>query len=110
MNLPEAVVNLIDAQNRQDSVAYAESFSETAVVFDEGRIYTGRAEIKGWNEKSSQKYQTILKPISYQVNGINAVMKTEVSGTFDGSPLTLLFHFNIKSDYIHSLSITGLAN
>ncbi|RYG12874.1 MAG: nuclear transport factor 2 family protein, partial [Chitinophagaceae bacterium] len=37
MNLPKVIADLVTAQNNFDSVAYAKNFSETAVVFDEGR-------------------------------------------------------------------------
>ncbi|MHA4844774.1 hypothetical protein ACX0G7_11450 [Flavitalea antarctica] len=44
MNLPKVLANLVKAQNDFDSTAYADCFSETAVVFDEGKTHTGRKE------------------------------------------------------------------
>jgi len=37
MNLPKVIAKLTEAQNNFDSVAYAACFTETAVVFDEGK-------------------------------------------------------------------------
>lgn len=36
MNLPKVVAELIKAQNDFDSLAYANCFTETAIVLDEG--------------------------------------------------------------------------
>lgn len=54
MNLPQVIAGLVVAQNQPDSLAYANCFSETAVVFDEGKKHTGKAEIKNWIEKANQ--------------------------------------------------------
>ena len=39
MNLPKILTDLIKAQNEFDAVTYANLFSETAVVFDEGKTH-----------------------------------------------------------------------
>jgi ketosteroid isomerase-like protein len=46
MNLPEVLTDLMVAQNSSDSAAYANCFSETAIVFDEGKKHSGKAAIK----------------------------------------------------------------
>ncbi len=42
MNLPKVVQDLVTAQNNFDSAAYANCFSETAEVFDEGKTHRGK--------------------------------------------------------------------
>jgi hypothetical protein len=37
-------------------------FSEKAIVFDEGKTYNGRTEIKQWIQKANNKYKTVVKP------------------------------------------------
>lgn len=105
MNLPEIVADLVEAQNYYDSVAYANCFSETAIVFDEGHNYNGRKEIERWITKANQQYKTIMKPLEYSEN--SQTLKAEISGTFDGSPIVLLYHFEISGGLIQSLKITG---
>ena len=56
MNLPEIVTELINAQNNFDSTAYANCFTDTAVVFDEGKTHNGKTEIKTWIEKANKEY------------------------------------------------------
>lgn len=105
MNLPKVIVDLAKAQNNFDSVAYANCFSETATVFDEGRNYKGKIEVRNWIENANREYNSVMKPLEY--NETNEVLKAEVSGNFPGSPIVLSYHFKLKNGFIESLKITG---
>lgn len=106
MNLPKVVANLVEAQNDYDSVAYANCFSETAVVFDEGKTYNGRKEIEHWIADANKQFKTVMKPVCFEVVETASVLKAEVSGTFEGSPVVLHYHFEIADEQIQSLKIT----
>jgi hypothetical protein len=106
MNLPKVVAVLIKAQNEFDAVTYANLFSETAVVFDEGKAHKGRMEIEQWIDHSNKNYQSVMKPLEYTENGTASVLTAECSGTFPGSPITLKFHFDIVDGQIHRLKVT----
>ncbi|KEO71633.1 hypothetical protein [Anditalea andensis] len=103
MNLPNAITDLVKAQNNFDSTAYANCFTETAVVFDEGKTYKGKAEIQQWINKANEEYQTVMKPLGYSAP--EGILKAEVSGNFPGSPVVLSYHFVLKSGFIQSLNI-----
>lgn len=103
MNLPNVVAELIKTQNSFDSTAYANCFTETAVVFDEGKIHHGRTEIKNWIEEANKKYQAVMKPIEYSET--EHTLKTEVSGTFPGSPIIMTYHYEFADGLIQSLKI-----
>lgn len=105
MNLPKVVTDLIKAQNEFDAVTYANLFSETAVVFDEGKTHNGRLEIEQWIDHSNKNYQSIMKPLEYTENGTKSVLYAECSGTFPGSPITLKFHFDIVDGQIQHLKV-----
>jgi hypothetical protein len=105
MNLPKVVADLVETQNRFDSVAYANCFSETAVVFDEGKTHIGRKEIEQWIEKANNDYQAVMKPLEYSEN--EEILKAEVSGNFPGSPIVLTYHLKLEDGLIQSLKITG---
>lgn len=107
MNLPKLISDLIAAQNNLDAVAYTACFSETAVVFDEGKTHTGRTAIQKWIEKSNKENQTVLRPVSYKEAENGAVLKAEISGTFPGSPAVLSFHMVYQEGLIKSLKING---
>ena len=103
MNLPNVVTELIKAQNNFDSTAYATCFTERAIVFDEGKTHTGRKEIENWIEEANKAYQATMKPLEY--SEIEKTLKTEVSGTFPGSPITMIYHYEFEDGLIQSLKI-----
>jgi len=103
MNLPKAIADLVTAQNNFDSSAYADCFSETAVVFDEGHTHTGKTEIENWIEKANQTYKAVMKPLEY--SAADQLLSAEISGNFPGSPLVLKYQFELKDGQIQSLKI-----
>lgn len=104
MNLPTIITELIKAQNNSDSTAYTDCFSETAVVVDEGNTYKGKTEIKEWIEEANEKFKVVMKPIGFTET--ICILTAEVSGSFDGSPVLLDYHFEIATDKIDRLGIT----
>lgn len=106
MNLPKVLSDLIKAQNEFDAVTYANLFSETAVVFDEGKTHKGRLEIERWIDHSNKNYQAVMKPMKCTENGTTSILTAECSGTFPGSPITLKFHFDIVDGQIQHLKVT----
>jgi hypothetical protein len=105
MNLPKIVADLVKAQENFDSVAYANCFSKTAVVVDEGNTYRGRTEIKEWIEDANEKFKIVMKPIGFYETETMSVLTAEISGSFDGSPVLLDYHFAMTKDKIESLEI-----
>lgn len=107
MNLPKVIADLVTAQNNFDSVTYAKCFSETAVVFDEGRTHHGRKEIAHWIADANKRYEAIMKPISFEEKETESILKAEASGNFPGSPILMTYHLTIAHELIASLKITG---
>ncbi|MDR0265144.1 MAG: nuclear transport factor 2 family protein [Sphingobacterium sp.] len=105
MNLPKMITELVKAQNKFDSGAYANCFTENAVVFDEGKTHNGKTEIKNWIDKANKEYRAMMKPLDY--NETENILSTEISGTFPGSPIVLKYHFQLSDGYIKSLRITS---
>lgn len=107
MNLPKVVANLVKAQNDFDSTAYAGCFSETAVVFDEGKTHNGRKEIEHWIADANERYKAVMKPVDFEEKGPESLLRAEVSGAFPGSPILMTYHLQIADELIQSLKITG---
>ncbi|ROH97723.1 nuclear transport factor 2 family protein [Chryseobacterium daecheongense] len=105
MNLPKVIIDLIEAQNNFDSVAYSNCFTENAEVFDEGKTHNGKVEIENWIDKANKEYNAVMKPLDY--NEKENILSAEASGTFPGSPIVLKYHFQLSDGYIQSLKITG---
>ena len=106
MKLPNVVQELIKAQNNFDSEAYANLFSQSSVVHDEGKTHKGRKEVQQWIAEANEKYKSIMDPVEYTQKGNKGVLTANVSGTFPGSPLVLKFHFEINGGVIQSLKVT----
>jgi len=66
MNLPKVVSDLVNTQNNFDGVAYENCFSETAVVYDEGKTHKVRKEIEHWIEDANERYQATMQPVSFE--------------------------------------------
>jgi hypothetical protein len=107
MKLPKVVEDLVQAQNSFDNVAFANCFSETGEMLEEGKPYKGRAAIQHLIAETNEKYRSVMKPLAYTENGTSSVLAAEVSGTFPGSPAVLKFHFNIIDGKIQHLKVTG---
>lgn len=107
MNLPKVLSDLVTAQNNFDSVAYANCFSQTAVVFDEGKTHNGRKEIEHWIADANERYKATMKTLTFKETEAESILKAEVSGDFDGSPITMSYHLQIAGELIQSLKITG---
>ena len=103
MNLPPVIMELVKAQNNFDGTAYADCFTETAVVFDEGKTHHGKKEIKKWIEKANREYQAKMKPLEFSEQ--EQTLKAEISGTFPGSPIVLRYQYEFKNELIQSLKI-----
>ncbi|MBO9673362.1 MAG: nuclear transport factor 2 family protein [Sphingobacteriaceae bacterium] len=107
MNLPKVVSDLVKTQNNFDSVAYANCFSETAIVYDEGKTHKGRKEIEHWIADANERYEATMQPLSFEEKGTESILKAEASGKFSGSPIVLSYHLEIVDDLIQTLRITG---
>ena len=107
MNLPKVLDELVAAQNNFDSAAYANCFSETAVVFDEGKTHKGRKEIEHWIADANERYKSVMKPVGFEEKESESLLKAEVSGTFPGSPILMTYHLEMADELIQSLKITG---
>lgn len=104
MNLPNVIAKLIKAQNNFDSAAYAQCFTETVIVFDEGKTHKGKTEIEKWIDKSNKEYKATMEPLDY--NDRENILSAEISGSFPGSPIILKFHFDITDGKIQQLKVT----
>ena len=107
LKIPTSVKSLVEAQKRHDSEDYAKCFAPDAKVFDEGKTHIGYAQIKEWIGKANKKYNTVMEAVDYHESPSGGVLKAKISGSFDGSPLLLAYHFKFKDGLIASLKIEG---
>ena len=105
IKLSPVIKKYVDASNAHDVKSILACFSDDAVVHDEGETLHGKNAIESWIAKTIEKYKFQFRPLSSKDDDGEVVVAVEVSGTFDGSPVTLDYHFTIESDKISSLTI-----
>lgn len=106
MDLPKVITDLVESQNRRNSVDFVKCFTDNASVIDENKTHKGRKQIKSWMEETTKQHNMIMKPISFVGNNLSGLFKTEVSGTFPGSPIVFNYLLEFDGDLIRSLEIT----
>src|SRR5258706_11194199 len=89
IKLPEIIEKYVEASNRHDVKSILSCFSDHAIVQDEGEELRGKKAIEGWILKTIEKYKFQFKPLGVKADSAETVVTVEVSGTFDGSPVTL---------------------
>lgn len=104
IKLPRIIKDYVDANNKHDVKSILSCFSDDAVVRDEGKELRGKEAIEGWIVKTIEKYRFQFEPLSIKSDDVEVVVAVEVSGSFDGSPLTLDYRFTVQNDRISSLT------
>ncbi len=105
-NLIGPVANYIAAANAQDIEAVVASFSESAVVRDEGQNRQGVAAIRRWAVEVHMKYRPTVESLDVaQVDG-RTILTGRVSGDFPGSPIELHYAFTLNGEKIERLEIS----
>ena len=106
LKLTRIINDYVTASNAHDVKSILSCFSDDAVVHDERETLHGKKAIEDWIAKTIAKYKFQFKALSIKEDKVDVVIVTvEVSGTFDGSPVTLDYHFTIESDKIRSLTV-----
>lgn len=99
--------NLIDTYfalaARTDAEPYFALFADDATVTDDGRTWTGLAEIRAWRVEVPLVRYTV-RSIEPTTGG--ELARVEIAGDFPGSPVELSFDFEFTGDgTISQLSI-----
>jgi hypothetical protein len=103
--LPAPIAAYFQAANAHNTDALLETFSAGAIVADESREYLGHEEIRKWSDWTVEEYHASYKVLEVTQAQGETVVRVQVAGTFDGSPIELDFHFTINGDKITALTI-----
>jgi len=105
IDLPKPIAAYIAAENRGDTDALAQCFTEHAVVRDERRTIEGLAAIKEWKAETKRKYQHTVEPLASTWKDDKIIVTSRLTGNFPGSPIELQFIFKLDGNKIASLEI-----
>ena len=104
LDLPRPIANYFVA-DEDGAETLSQCFTEDAVVRDEGQTYNGRAAIKEWKARASEKYQYTSEQLALDQEDRKAVVTSRLTGNFPGSPVDLRFFFELDGEKIKSLEI-----
>ena len=105
-NVPDVVARYLQAADARDTARLVACFTPDGTAFDEGRTYTGPAEIAQWREGtiSTWTYTTTVTGSERLDDGLCRV-EVRVEGDFPGGVADLGFAFVLDGDLIASLTI-----
>lgn len=101
--LPEPVASFVDAVNRHDETAFLDAFIEGGFVDDWGRIFTGRAQIKGWSDGEFIGAEGTLTPEEVTTDGPVVKVVGDWASTHANGRSS--FSFDVVGDKIGSMTI-----
>jgi ketosteroid isomerase-like protein len=101
VTLPKAVDSFVAATNAHDAEALNAVFGDGATVSDDGKSWTGAAEIRDWIQVHLIDPRIVLTPASFEGDRLVA----SGDGDFPGGPLSFAFVFGIEDDRVTSLVI-----
>jgi len=103
--LPKPVEAYFRAENADRPEDLAACMAADAVVVDEHQSYRGLAAILKWKAETKTKYHHVMEPLEMQERDGLIVVKSRLTGSFPGSPITLDFAFTLDGEKIKSLKI-----
>ena len=89
-----------------DRALLEECFSEDTVLYDEGKEYRGSAAVCNHILKANRDAKVTTEVTGCAGNQDGFVVTATLSGEFEGSPISLDFHFTFEDEKIKTLDIT----
>lgn len=105
--LPPLLAALIAALNAHDADAFLACLADEAVVRDEGRTHVGAAAIRTWFEATARAYTPHVEVTSLSTIDGEPVIAGNVSGNFEGSPVTMRYFVGVEDGKIVALKIVA---
>ncbi|WP_420006516.1 nuclear transport factor 2 family protein [Arenibacterium sp. LLYu02] len=105
IELPDPIEAYFSADKKGNAQATAESFTQDAMVIDEGNTYTGRDAIRQWMANASTQYTYTVEPFDVAEDGHRTIVTSHLVGNFPGSPVDLRYFFVLRADKIAELEI-----
>jgi SnoaL-like domain len=105
LSLPQPIDAYFAANSTFDVDAMLAPFAADAIVQDEGGTHKGAAAIRAWIERATVGNQAVSVPRAIRTENDTHHVTARVEGAFQGSPITLTFHFRLKGGQITELEI-----
>ena len=104
MKLEKIIKQYFEASNNYNEEELKKCFTSNAILFDEGRQYSGNGTIaKHIQQANNQNVK--VKVLQVRTEGVKTTVSGEVTGPFD--PILLDFIFTLSNGLISELAITN---
>ena len=103
--LPPAIAGYFAADSSDDIATLLRTFTDDAVVVDEGNTHRAHGEIAAWKTQASTQYSYTVDPFAIHQDGDQITVTAHLAGNFPGSPLDLRYRFALRGDRIAALEI-----
>lgn len=105
-NLPQPIVDYVEANARLDVEGMLKPFLRNAVFIDNGKHFEGQAAIRALFEQEVIPVKAIFTPDAVREEGGDIVVEGPAHGDFPGSPLRFTYRFTLEHGAIKTLETT----
>lgn len=104
--LPDVIAAYQRAHDQHDTDAAIATFDTDATVVDDGRTYTGAAEITSWLDRAAREYTYTRTLTGVDDHGDGSyTVRNHLEGDFPGGQVDLHYRFEVREVLIRSLHI-----
>ncbi|HJV42391.1 nuclear transport factor 2 family protein [Caulobacter sp.] len=107
LELPSPIAAYVAANARLDVDAMLQPFAADAVLRDNGKVFSGHAEIRRLLEEAVVPVKAIFTPDGLRQEDGRIVVEGPAHGEFPGSPIRFTYRFTLEDDAIKAVEITG---
>ncbi len=104
-DLPDVIVTYQTAHDRRDASTALASFTENAVVEDDGKTYRGREEVEHWLNAAASEFTYTRTLLSAEETDDGWLVMNHIEGDFPGGQVDLRYAFKLDGDRIEQLTI-----
>jgi hypothetical protein len=107
--LPMAIVTYLDRSASAKPASAIQTFTENAVVVDNGNAYTGGSAIAAWLTETAAEIETTTTRLHVVKDESATTVVNRIEGNFPGRSVDLSYRFELdaESGLIQSLTISN---
>lgn len=105
-SIPEVITRYFAAQSKRDFDALVALFTDDGVVIDDGKTWTGAAEIRAWRDNAASAYEYTTDVTDVHAAGNDEYdARVHLEGNFPGGTVDLEYRFRLDGHRIRRLEI-----
>jgi len=107
--LPMAITTYLDRSASAKPASATQTFTENAVVVDDGKSYTGELAIAAWLADTAIEIETTTTQLGVEKDESATTVVNRIAGNFPGHSVDLSYRFELdaESGLIQALTISN---